>query len=141
MSSEAVSRSLSMQSGGCQCGRVRYVLNGAYHRLNICHCLDCQRQSGSAFGMSLVIPAETFTLTAGELRTFELETASGRTKTCAFCAECGVRIFNRTRILYSVKAGTLDDASWLAPDAHYWTKRRQPWMKLVDDLPCYEEHE
>jgi hypothetical protein len=141
MSSDAAARWLSMQSGGCQCGQVRYVLDGEYHRLNICHCRDCQRQSGSAFGMSLVIPAETFTLTAGELRTFELEASSGRIKTCAFCPGCGVRIFNRTSVLYSVKAGTLDDVSWLQPDAHYWIRRRQTWMALAHDLPCYEEHE
>jgi hypothetical protein len=141
MSRDTSVRNLSMQSGGCQCGQSRSVLNGPWHRLNICHCLDCQRQSGSAFGISLVIPAETFALTAGALRTFELQAASGRTKTCAFCPECGVRIFNRTRVLYSVKAGTLDDASWLQPDAHYWTRRRQQWLKPTDGLPRYQEHE
>jgi hypothetical protein len=132
---------VSMQTGGCQCGQVRYVLNGEVHRLNVCHCRDCQRQSGSAFGMSLVIAPETFVLTAGELRTFELEADSGRTKTCAFCPRCGVRIFNRTRVLYSVKAGTLDDTRWLVPDAHYWTERKQAWTVLPDDVPCYPTHE
>ena len=134
-------QAVSNQSGGCQCGHVRYVLNGAIHRLNICHCRDCQRQSGSAFGMSLVIPPETFALTSGELRTFEVVAYSGRTKTCAFCPHCGVRIFNRTRALYSVKAGTLDDTSWLVPDAHYWTRGKQAWTVLPDDVPCYETHE
>jgi hypothetical protein len=46
--------------------------------------------------------------------------ASGREKTCAFCPECGVRIYNRTSQLMSVKAGTLDHTSLLRPDAHYW---------------------
>ena len=110
-------------------------------RLNVCHCRDCQRQSGSAFGMSLVIPAETFVLHAGELNTFELRADSGRIKTCAFCPRCGVRIYNQTSALFSIKAGTLDDTSWLVPDAHYWTKRKQAWTALPDDLPCYETHE
>lgn len=92
------------KSGGCQCGYVRYTLDGEVLRLNICHCRDCQRQSGSAFGMSLVIRPEAFRLTSGELRTFDLVADSGRTKTCAFCPNCGVRIFNRTSTLYSVKA-------------------------------------
>jgi hypothetical protein len=39
----------------------------------------------------------------------------------------------------SVKAGTLHDTSWLKPDAHYWTKRKQPWTPLPTDVPCFEE--
>ena len=41
--------------GSCQCGYVTYAVNGEPTSLNVCHCLDCQKQSGSAFGMSLVI--------------------------------------------------------------------------------------
>ena len=132
---------VSGKSGGCQCGFVRYVLVGEVQRLNICHCRDCQRQSGSAFGMSLVIPPQTFALTSGELRTFDLVADSGRTKTCGFCPNCGVRIFNRTSALYSIKAGTLDDTSWLVPDGHYWIKSKQPWTVLPEHVPCYETHE
>ena len=129
------------QSGGCQCGYVRYSLDGEVFRLNICHCRDCQRQSGSAFGMSLVIEPKTLSLTSGELQTFELTADSGRVKTCAFCPKCGVRIYNRTSALCSVKAGTLDDTSWLTPDAHYWTRSKQRWTALPVGIPCFETHE
>lgn len=126
-------------NGACQCGSVRYRVDGKVHRLNICHCLDCQKQSGSAFGMSLVIEPAAFHLEFGALKEFVTTTASGREKTCAFCAECGVRIYNRTSQLMSIKAGTLDDTSWIQPDAHYWTKRQQPWLALPDDVPAFEE--
>lgn len=125
-------------TGGCQCGAIRYRLHGEIYRLNICHCKDCQRQSGSAFGMSLIIPLESFKLESGELKTFQLPVESGRTKTCVFCPDCGVRIYNQTSAMCSLKAGTLDDTSWLVPDAHYWTKRKQPWVELADGLPCFE---
>ena len=128
-------------SGGCQCGQVRYLLDGEIIRLNVCHCRDCQKQSGSAFGMSLIVPDETFRLTSGRLQTFETMAESGRTKTCAFCGGCGVRIYNATSVLKSIKPGTLDDVSWLRPDAHYWTKRRQQWTSLPDDIPCYADVE
>lgn len=126
-------------TGGCQCGQVRYELDGAILALFICHCRDCQKQSGSAFGMSLVVPGESFRLTSGTLKTFEVESDSGRVKTCAFCPDCGVRIFNTTSARKSIKAGTLDDTSWLQPDAHYWTKRKQQWIALPDDIPCYAD--
>lgn len=125
-------------SGGCQCGDVRYLLQGAALRLNVCHCRACQRQSGSAFGMSLIIKPAIFALQAGALRTFVTATDSGRNKTCAFCPRCGVRIYNATSALMALKAGTLDDTSWLQPDAHYWTSRKQHWTSLPDDLPCFD---
>ena len=128
------------RTGGCQCGAIRYRLEGDILRLNICHCLDCQKQSGSAFGMSLIVKEDVFQLTSGTLKTFETTVSSGRTKTCAFCPECGVRIYNTTSALMSIKPGTLDDTSWLTPDAHYWTKRKQEWTQLPDDIPCYDEN-
>ena len=91
--------------------------------------------------MSLVIDPEGFQLEAGTLKEFETISDSGRKKTCAFCPECGVRIYNRTSALMSVKAGTLNDTSNLEPYAHYWTKRRQSWVPLPDDIACYEYSE
>lgn len=91
--------------------------------------------------MSLVIKPASLKLEKGNLKTFELESASGRTKTCAFCPDCGVRIYNQTTALCSVKAGTLDDTSWLEPDACYWTASKQSWVTLPNEIPRYEHHE
>lgn len=126
-------------TGECQCGNVQYLIEGDAYRLNVCHCLDCQRQSGSAFGMSLIIKPDSFRLKSGELSKFMTTAASGREKTCAFCPNCGVRIYNMTNALMAIKAGTLDDTSRLKPDAHYWMKRRQSWVSLPNDVPCFEE--
>lgn len=127
--------------GSCQCGKVRYSIDGEPYRLNVCHCRDCQRQSGSAFGMSLVIKPENFRLNAGELKEFTTIADSGREKTCAFCPDCGVRIYNRTSALMSVKAGTMNETSWLVPDAHYWTKRKQPWTPVPPEATQFDEAE
>ena len=79
--------------------------------LAVCHCRECQRQSGSAFGMSLAVPHRAFRLVSGALKSFEAVCDSGRTKTCAFCPECGTRIYHETVNGMSVKPGTLDDTS------------------------------
>jgi len=126
-------------AGGCQCGAIRYLAVGEAGPVFVCHCLDCQKQSGSAFGMSLVIAPKSFQLQSGTLSTFHTSTASGRDKVCAFCPTCGVRIYNATSALMSIKVGTLDDTSQIKPDAHYWTKRKQAWSQLPQDVPCYEE--
>jgi hypothetical protein len=126
--------------GGCQCGSVRYRIAGEPLALAVCHCTECQRQSGSAFGMSLAVRTEAFRLLAGEPRTFTVTCDSGRTKTCAFCASCGTRIYHRVHdAVLSLKPGTLDDTSWLRPTAHYWTKRKQPWVPVPDGVRCVED--
>lgn len=91
--------------------------------------------------MSLVIKPDAFKLNKGVLKELVTIADSGREKTCTFCPECGVRIYNRTSALMSVKAGTLDDTSWLTPDAHYWTKRQHPWVELPENIPCFAETE
>ena len=125
--------------GGCQCSSVRYRLDGKPLGLAVCHCTECQRQSGSAFGMSLAVPKESFRLLSGELKTFTTVCDSGRTKECAFCASCGTRIYHQVEAGMRVKAGTLDDTSGLDPDAHYWTKSKQPWVPIPDGARSFTD--
>jgi len=61
-----------MICGGCQCGFVRYEVTEQPSGLTVCHCMTCQKQSGSAFGMSLAVPPRAFRLLAGRLKTFEV---------------------------------------------------------------------
>lgn len=86
-------RPMNDREGGCQCGRVRYRVSGDPLALVACHCKECQRQSGSAFGMSLMVRASGFTV-QGELKMFERAANSGRTLRCFFCPECGTRIYH-----------------------------------------------
>jgi hypothetical protein len=90
------------EEGGCQCGAVRYRLVGEPLDLYACHCRECQRQSGSAFGMSLIVPADAFRLLSGELASFTRTCDSGGTLECSFCRSCGTRIHHR---------GSFDEAS------------------------------
>jgi hypothetical protein len=126
--------------GGCQCGAVRYRLKGKPLDLVVCHCTECQRQSGSAFGMSLAVRAAAFELLADELKSFTVRCDSGRIKTCTFCGTCGTRIYHQTDPHgMSIKAGTLDDTSRLLPTAHYWTKRKQCWVVIPAAMKCVED--
>ena len=125
--------------GGCQCGFVRYELDGEPGALTVCHCKECQRQSGSAFGMSLAASRASLELACGTLKTFKVKCDSGRTKICAFCPECGTRIFHQIGENISVKAGTLDDVSTLKPDSHYWTRRKLSWVTIPSGIPQFSD--
>jgi hypothetical protein len=84
--------------------------------------------------MSLSVKPDYFRIEAGTVATFDVVAANGRVKTCAFCPECGTRIYHRSEQGLSVKAGTLDETSALDPTAHFWVSRTQPWVVIPDDV-------
>ncbi len=131
-------------SGGCQCGAVRYELHGESKMLYACHCTDCQKQSSSAFGMSLIVAPENLRFVSGRdrLRAWDTRGGDGDIKRCHFCADCGTRIYHgsdRPEDEISIKAGSLDDTAWLQPVAQIWLRSAQPWTaRARSEFRCYE---
>ena len=112
----------SGQEGGCQCGAIRYRLLAAPAALYACHCRDCQKQSSSAFGLSMWVERDAVEFTGAEPRIWRTRGGTGMEKLCAFCGECGTRLWHAgggTRAegstTLSMKAGTLDDTSVIIP--------------------------
>lgn len=126
--------------GGCQCGAVRYRLEGPLARAYACHCRDCQKQSASAFSLS--IPIELARLhVSGALTAFEKRADSGAVTTCHSCAACGSRIYHsssRGPERGTLKVGSLDDPSDIRPVYHLWVSRKQAWVLLDPDVPAFE---
>ena len=126
--------------GGCQCGAVRYRMTPPPLALYVCHCKHCQKQSSSAFGMSMWVGRDNIEF-SGELKFWTTHGDSGKPKTCAFCGVCGTRLYHDGGgdSPFSVKAGTLDDVSSLQPTHHIWTHRAQSWVSpLLANSECYE---
>jgi hypothetical protein len=128
------------QTGGCRCGALRYEITQAPHLTYTCHCTDCQRMTSSAFSMAVVVADEAFRLTKGEPRPLQRATDSGRIATLWFCPECASWICRapRTSSTIRVRAGTLDDTSWLRPTVHFWTRSKQPWIVLPEGGRSFE---
>jgi len=128
--------------GGCQCGKIRYVVKGEPLTLYICHCSQCQKQTASAFAMSLTVRSDEFEVTQGLLKECCRPADSGANVFCRFCSECGTRVVHGkdTRPEYiNLKPGTLDDTRWLVPVAHIWTSRAQPWVEIGSHYLTYPE--
>jgi len=137
--------STQSRTGGCQCGSIRYELKGAPQMLYICHCTDCQKQSSSAFGMSLMMdPREIdFSRSTKQPQSWDTRGDDGSIKRCSFCPDCGSRIMHGSDDAdepVSIKAGSLDDTSWLRPVAHIWLRSAQPWVQVDRDrYRCFDE--
>ncbi len=126
--------------GGCQCGAVRYTLNVERFVIYACHCLECQKQSASAFGLSVPIQLADLDI-SGALRAYERDTASGGRTACWFCPACGSRLYHQPKAApdrATLKGGTLDDTSALKVAGHLWVCRKQPWVKLDPSAPAYD---
>ena len=128
-------------SGGCQCGQIRYEIRAEPLTLYACHCEECQKQSSSAFGLSMPVPRAAVVILQGQPKQWKRVSDSGREVSCLFCGECGTRLFHnpaRNAKITNVKAGTLDDTSWLKPVGNLWTQSSQKWVILSDEILNYE---
>lgn len=135
-----MSEPTAVRTGGCQCGAVRYELTGAPLTLVICHCTDCQKQTASAFGMTMPVFKRDLKLLSGTLKEWRRIADSGREVACYFCPECGTRLYHSSSLgpdYWHLKAGTLDDTRGLEPVAQAWTASAQPWVKLANELVSF----
>lgn len=128
-------------TGGCQCGQIRYEIKAEPLTLYVCHCKECQKQSASAFGMSMAVPREAVIILQGQPKQWQRVSESGREVSCWFCGDCGTRLFHnptRNPKITNIKPGTLDDTSWLKPVGNLWTRSSQKWVNLNEQMLNYE---
>jgi hypothetical protein len=128
------------REGGCSCGAVRYRLTSQPLFVHCCHCLNCQRQTGSAFVINLLIEADRMELLAGDPQPVDVPRDDGSTQTIYRCPTCQVALFSeygRPEVRF-VRAGTLDDPSGITPDVHIFTRSKLPWVTIPDSAPAFE---
>jgi hypothetical protein len=104
--------------------------------------LNCQRQTGSAFVINLLIEADRVKLLTGALEAVEVPRDDGSTQTIYRCPRCQIAAFsryNRPEVLF-VRGGTLDDPSAVAPDVHIYTRSKLDWVALPESVPAFEEY-
>ena len=133
------------QNGGCQCGKLRYEITEAPLATYACHCRDCQRMTSSAFSIAVIVRDSAFRLSGAEPRPLSRIADSGRTAIRWVCPECASWICSGPKPgtaaaeeLRRVRAGTLDDTSWVRPTLHYFIGRKQPWVALPEGSLTFE---
>ncbi len=118
-------------TGRCLCGRVTYSVAAEPLVQAACHCTDCQRQTGTAFSVVVGVPRAALEIDGETLSSFTTVGEDHGTDTERhFCSACGSPIVSFVAAmpeLAFLKAGTLDDASWLEPAVEVWTRSAQPW--------------
>jgi hypothetical protein len=127
------------REGGCSCGAVRYRLSSDPLFTHCCHCLNCQRQTGSAFVINLLIEADRVELLAAEPEPVDVPRDRGKQRIWR-CPTCQIAVYSKytSPKVRFVRAGTLDDPSSVAPDVHIFTRSKLPWVALPEGVPAYK---
>lgn len=119
------------QTGRCLCGAISYTIDAAPVVVALCHCDDCQRQSGAAFSVNVVVPRESLTVDGTPKVHHTTGVDNGNDRERQFCEACGSPLFTLLAEqpgIAIVKAGTLDDRAALQPAVEVWHATAQPWV-------------
>jgi len=131
----------NISSGQCQCGDISLTFDKSkIISIHHCHCKDCQRATGSGKATILFI-AKKYVDLKGKLKFFESKGSSGSHVRRGFCPNCGSGILSYakefSRIFY-IKAGVLDDSSWIKVDSNFFTKSASDWSKPDKSIKSFE---
>ncbi len=130
-------------AGRCACGEVTFRLVSEPIFTNCCHCHDCQRQTGSAFVINAIIETNRIEILSGEPEPVSVPTDSGRPHDIYRCPKCQTALwsdYGRRGYMVFVRVGTLDEPTEITPDAHIYTRSKQPWVGLPADVPAFADY-
>jgi GrpB-like predicted nucleotidyltransferase (UPF0157 family) len=136
------------RTGQCVCGAIRFVCVGEPERVTICHCLWCQRRTGTAFGTEVVFQQQNVVFSGIAASTYRhTSDESGRWLEVYFCPRCGCNLGFTLEAAPGVRtlpAGTFDDPTFLNARAlrfrHVFARTRRVWGDLTSDVEVYERH-
>ena len=133
----------AIQKGGCLCGEVSYKFNkpdavSAHH----CHCKDCQKSTGSGKATILLIPAESLEV-QGDIKYYSVMGSAGSHISRGFCENCGsplISFVEENPAIKFIKAGSLDDSSWVSADSNFFSSSASPWSPVDEDIHTFSHN-
>lgn len=133
-----IDRAMSTRTAACSCGQLSLTAEGDPVRISMCHCLACQRRTGSVFGAQARF-ARDRVVTSGRAKEYVRVGDSGGRITFSFCPECGATVFYRIDDLpevIAVPVGAFADPAFPEPRVSVYEARRHAWVAV----PAEAEH-
>ena len=129
------------REAACSCGQLRIRTAGAPSIVSSCHCLACQRRTGSLFGAAAFFP-RPIVATEGERSTFRRQAESGAWLAFHFCPKCGSTVFwenERLPDIVSIAVGAFADPHFPPPVRTVWTTTKHDWLAFPERPPSSGE--
>ena len=127
---------MATHEAACSCGQLRLVAEGDPVRVSVCHCLACQRRTGSAFGYQARFPRERVQVD-GRAHDYVRISDDGEPRTSSFCPECGATVFyvlDTQPDQIAVPVGAFADPGFQPPAVSVWESRRHAWVTMPDGV-------
>jgi hypothetical protein len=131
-----------MLAGSCLCGAIRYEVQGDLGEIVLCHCRQCRKAQGGAFGANAPVAASSLRFVAGESLLTSFESSPGKIR--AFCSRCGSPVLSRRADrpdVVRLRIGLLDTPIAQRPACHIYVGSKAEWLEVDDDLPQYQTRE
>lgn len=126
------------RTGGCQCGAVRFAVEGELGRASLCHCRMCQKAFGSFFGPFVSVKVAELTWTRGEPKRFQSSNKIRR----GFCEDCGTPLtYEWSAEVIELAIGAFDEPASIRPVAQLAREARLPWVDELANLPADRQPE
>lgn len=131
-----------MINGSCLCGKIKFKINGEILAMTNCHCSQCRKATGAAFGTLAICKKSDFTYTDGKDHISSYKVSDKVTRD--FCDNCGspLPVLEHEAfgvLLMGIPAGLLDDDPKVKPTKHIFVGSKAPWWDITDDSPQHEE--
>jgi hypothetical protein len=125
-----------VHEASCSCGQLTLTAEGDPIRISMCHCLACQRRTGSAFGIQARFPADRVHV-AGRYAEYVRISDDGEDRTFRFCPDCGATVFWTLAAVpdaIAVPIGAFAEPTFPPPTVSVYGSRRHPWVSLPETV-------
>lgn len=130
--------------GQCSCGEIKYEMTDSPLFVHACHCVNCQRQSGSSHALNAMIESKCIKVHSGTTEGVKVDTGSGMGQVIYRCPTCKIGLWSHYVAAGDdfsfVRVGSLENPGAYPPDINIFTRSKQPWVTLPADIPAVEEY-
>jgi hypothetical protein len=131
------------RQAACHCGQFRVRFDGDPDLVSSCHCLACQRRTGTVFAANAFFRRNRIVAIEGEHRTWARTGESGQVLTFHFCPTCGSTVFwerESAPDVVTVAVGSFADPAFPAPVRTVWTEHMHGWLPFPESIPRHRQN-
>ena len=131
---------MATHGAACSCGQLRLTAEGDPIRISMCHCLACQRRTGSAFGIQARFSADNVRV-VGVHSDYVRVSDDGEERAFHFCADCGATVFYTLAAspdVVAVPIGAFADPNFPPPRVSVYESRKHPWLAITAEMEHHD---
>ena len=128
------------REAACSCGQLRLLVEAEPLRVSVCHCLACQRRTGSAFGFQARFPRDCVEIIGSSHEYTRISDDEQRRTEFSFCPACGATVYWVSASepdVVAVPVGAFADPSFPSPSFSVWETRKHAWVTMPPDVESH----